>query len=76
MKTLTIQVPDAVFGWLSEKARQRQETEAEVASQALAAAVQPPAPSLGALMADLAGVGQGIRSDLSTNPEHLADFGR
>lgn len=74
MKTLTVQVPDPVFEWLAATARQRQRTEAEVASETLASAAQ--VPTLGELMADLKGIGTGRYTDLSTNKKHLDDFGR
>lgn len=32
--------------------------------------------SLGQLMGDLAGIGKGTHTDLSTNKEHLADLGQ
>lgn len=35
-----------------------------------------PGPSLAELVADLAGIGRGTHSDLSTNKAHLADLGR
>jgi hypothetical protein len=35
-----------------------------------------PTPSLGRLMQDVAGTGRGQFTDLSTNKQHLADFGR
>ena len=76
MKTLTIEVPDAVVQWLDAVARQRQQTLEQAASAALASAAGRQAPTFGDLVADLAGIGQGKHSDLSTNKEHLNDFGR
>ena len=76
MKTLTISVPEPVARWLAHTAQQRKKTEAEVASEALAAASQSPELTLGDLVADLAGIGQGKYTDLSTNKKHLDDFGR
>jgi hypothetical protein len=76
MKTLTIQVPEPVFRWLDAAAKQRQQTPEEAASEALAKAAGPQAPTFGDLVADLAGIGQGKYSDLSTNKAHLNDFGR
>ncbi len=35
-----------------------------------------PTASLAELVGDLAGIGQGKHTDLSTNKTHLADFGR
>ena len=77
MNTLTIQVSESVARWLASTARQRQKTPAEVAVEVLvAAAAQSPEPSLGDLVAEFKGIGQGKYTDLSTNKKHLDDFGR
>jgi hypothetical protein len=76
MKTLTIKVPEPAARWLATTARQRKKTPAEVASDTLANVARSPQPSLGDLVADLAGIGQGKYTDLSTNKKHLEDFGR
>ena len=76
MKTLTIKVPEPVARWLATTAKQRKKTPAEVASETLAAAAQSPEPSLGDLLAEFKGIGQGKYTDLSTNKKHLEDFGR
>jgi hypothetical protein len=39
-------------------------------------AVEPVASNLGELLQDLAGTGRGDFTDLSTNKQHLADFGQ
>ncbi len=76
MKTITVELPDGVFQWLAATARQRRQSPAEVARQALASAAQTPAATLGDLVADLKGIGAGRHTDLSTNKKHLDDFGR
>ena len=76
MKTLTIQVPDAVAQWLDAAARQRQQTPEQAASEALAAAAPKPEPTLAELLADSKGIGQGRYTDLSTNKVHMDDLGR
>ena len=76
MKTLTITVPEPVARWLANTAQQRKKTEAEVASEALTAAAQAPEPSLGDLLAEFKGIGEGKYTDLSTNKKHLEDFGQ
>ena len=73
---MTIKVSEPVARWLASTAQQRKKTPAEVASEALAAAVQLPEPSLGDLVADSKGIGLGKHTDLSTNKKHLDDFGR
>lgn len=75
-KTLTIKVPEPVARWLATTAKQRQRTEAEVASETLAAVAEQPAASLADLLAEFKGIGQGKFTDLSTNKKHLEDFGR
>ena len=59
------------------------ETLPETARALLTILDSPPTPagpipnaSLAELVADLAGIGSGTHSDLSTNKAHLADFGR
>lgn len=76
MKTITIKIPDGVFEWLSSNARRRKQTAAELARATLTAAAQANGGTFGELMADLAGIGEGKHSDLSTNKKHLDDFGR
>jgi len=76
MKTLTIEVPDAVVQWLDATARRRRQTLEQAAGETLAAAAQKPEPTLGELLADSKGIGQGGYTDLSTNKAHLDDFGR
>ena len=76
MKTLTIQLPDAVAQWLDAAARQRQQTLEEAASAALVDAARGRRPTFGDLVSDLAGLGEGKYSDLSTNKKHLEDLGR
>ena len=44
MKTITIQVPDGVFKWLSANARRRKQTAAEIARETLAAAAKSNGP--------------------------------
>ena len=75
MKTLTITVPEPVARWLAQTAEPRKQTEAEVATETLVAAAVPPEPSLGDLLAEFKGIGQGKYTDLSTNERHLDDFG-
>jgi len=42
-----------------------------------ATSLEPPSPALlGDLVGDLAGIGRGEPTDLSTNKSHLDDFGR
>ena len=76
MKTIKIELPDGVFKWLTAMARKQKQTEAEVAQAALTAAANGRTPTLGDLAADLAGIGQGKYTDLSTNKKHMDDFGR
>ena len=76
MKTITVKLPDGVFKWLSANARRRKQTAAEVARETLTKAAQSNGATFGELMADLAGIGEGKYSDLSTNKKHLDDFGR
>ena len=76
MKTIKIELPDGVFKWLTALARKQKQTEAEVAQAALTAAANGRTPTLGDLAADLAGIGQGKYTDLSTNKKHMDDFGR
>ena len=76
MKTIRIELPDGVFKWLTATARKQKQTEAEVAQAALTAAANGRTQTLGDLAADLAGIGQGKYSDLSTNKKHMDDFGR
>jgi len=76
MKTLKIKLPDGVFKWLAITARKQKQTEAEVARATLTAAANGRVPTFGELAADLAGIGAGKYSDLSTNKKHMDDFGR
>ena len=47
-----------------------------IISPVVAASAPSTADSLGELVHDLAGIGHGKHSDLSTNPAHRDDFGR
>ena len=76
MKTLTIEVPEAVAQWLSVAARQREQTPEQAASAALSAAAGVKELSLADLLADSKGIGLGKYTDLSSNKKHLEDLGQ
>jgi len=82
MSTVTIQLPDRLKSRLESEAKRSGTSPSRIVREALQArlsvtnTVRTPAPSLGDLMADLAGTGRGRHTDLSCNKKHLEDFGR
>ena len=80
MNTLTIKLPSALDEELAKLAQREHLNKSEVVRQALTAYLKErtataPDSALDAI-ADLVGCFSGGPRDLSTNPEHLADFGR
>lgn len=76
MKTVSVKLPRPLATWLSQRARELRRSKSALARQALEQ--QRHQPGKGTcldLMADLCGSVRGPR-DLSTNPKHLAGFGK
>jgi predicted DNA-binding protein len=80
MTTMTIKIPDGLSRRLESVAGQRRSGKArfvkKLLEQALAPANDRPKASCYDLARDLCGSVKGAPKDLSSNPKHLAGFGR
>lgn len=81
MNTLTIKLPSRLQAEILEASAQEHLSKSEIVRRALEAYLRQRkthAPFVSALdrAGDLVGCFAGGPADLSTNPEHLADFGR
>ncbi len=74
MRTISLKVPEALYAKLSELARRKGVSRSAVLREALEA-FEGGASSFSSKARDLAGSLNGPK-DLSTNPEHMAGFGR
>lgn len=75
MATLSIKLSDSLHARLVELARRRGTTRSRIAREALEAATSRGGRTFEDLAGHLAGSVRGPR-DLSTNPRHMAGFGR
>ena len=80
MTTLTVNLPDKVVAGIDRAAKARRKSRAafvrEVLAESAQAAGATASPSLLDRTKNLCGIGFSKVGDLSSNPEHLADFGR
>lgn len=74
MRTVTVKIPDALHARISAVARERGTSRSDVIRSALCAFEKPPT-TVGELIGDLAGTGEGP-GDLLSNPDYMEGFGR
>jgi hypothetical protein len=75
MKTLTVKLPDLLFAEIENTARARKVTKSEIVRERLENA-QPSKLSLWSRMEDLVIQTDKLPSDLSSNKEHLKNYGK
>jgi predicted transcriptional regulator len=76
MKTITVKLPDPLAAWLSRRARALGRPQSELVREALARAREGASgASCHDAFADICGIVDGPK-DLSTNPKHMAGFGK
>jgi plasmid stability protein len=76
MKTITVKLPEQLAAWLSRRAAELGRAKSDLVREALEKARSgKDGTSCHDLMADVCGSVRGPK-DLSTNPKHLADFGK
>ncbi len=81
MNTLTIKIPETLHAQLERLAKHQHQNKSEVVRQAISSFIQAHHKQVGqedalADIADLVGCFSGGPSDLSSNPVHLAEFGK
>lgn len=80
MKTIALQLPDALAAKLSATARKRRTSKSVLVREAIEAyfanAALAPSESFTALAGDLIGSLNAGPGDLAHNPQHLEDYGR
>ena len=75
MKTLTVKLPDPLFAEIESVARSRKVTKSEIVRERLERA-RSEKQSLWSRMEDLVIDDQSLPQDLSSNKEHLRDYGK
>jgi hypothetical protein len=82
MKTVSIQLPDALANWLEKQAAAERRSESRIVGEMLRVkkqrAARRPARFVSChdLMKDLCGKYDGLPPDLSTNPKYFDGFGQ
>ena len=76
MKTLTVKLPETLAVWLSSRTRSLGRPQSELVREALERAREGTGgPSCHDAFSDVCGVIDGPK-DLSTNPKHMAGYGK